>query len=630
MASKIANNFREMFIQFSNLNGCSPGECDEDSCKDYNKLAQKKYTPANLLGQGGEKGELTKSNLLTKLSRGPTNIALNLVCSSADKKFGFLCFNSPENRVAPNSNSNPNPNDLSLEEYAEIEKVMVDVFWDEMKAAAGDEYKSDTSSITYEGYKKWKDSAVYSNIPLWKDSETDLLGCEFKGKDYQFQYNQIKYKLKNGAGGTSPNFGKCVGPLKELKQLEGKVLTSKGNTIHQWGSTTCMSDDASRQCQDDLGKKQSWCRGPNNYPKANDYDLVDCVGQLTPYALTLNLNPGSDLVFIDDDKFSIKNYRVQDWSLSNYKNTRTYTDNDRCLSYEYQIADQPNGIPLIEDKTIVNRMTVDKAVDDSVSLLITTSGKQYEYIWTNSISGHHISYDGYWDRNEVIGSMNPNNLGKTWPWSGLGALLAPGEDPENPDFVKEQLMQNESATELWSVKNAKGWKVKEVARQDPTRWQEGYDFFKYFNDEMVLRAVKVMTGEDLKRYIETSGGIEFSSDDDAGRAADITYWTQGKGFNKLKKTYGAKEGVGDLYMSKTRFMEIVGDLKPGMKTAETTALDEKFDSTLTKLKTTSFIYGKENRWEDFRYSSKENTYVKDKLPLSEVISILNKEYDPNF
>ena len=141
---------------------------------------------------------------------------------------------------------------------------------------------------------------------------------------------------------------------------------------------------------------------------------------------------------------------------------------------------------------------------------------------------------------------------------------------------------------------------------------------------MRLRAVKVMTGKDLKRYIKTSEGIEFSN---AGEAADITYWTEGSGFNKLKKTYGAKEGVGDLYISKTRFMDIVGDLKPGMKPAETTALDEKFDSSLTKLKTNDFRYFENSK---YMLGFAPESYVKDKLPLSEVISILNKEYDPNF
>ena len=113
MVRKIANNFREAFIQFSNLNGCA-GTCDEDPCKDYNALAQKKYTPAGFLGFGAEKGELTKSNILDGLS--------GVVCNnvSKDTKFKFLCF------------SEFGRPDLSVAEYAEMEKVAGDVFWDEM------------------------------------------------------------------------------------------------------------------------------------------------------------------------------------------------------------------------------------------------------------------------------------------------------------------------------------------------------------------------------------------------------------------------------------------------------------------------------------------------------------------
>ena len=189
-------------IQFSNLNGCG---CD-DYCTDFNELASTKYA-AGFLGFGAKKGELKKTDLFNTKNE-PEYMLNDSVCSSKDTKFGFICFKpAKEPTLRKFLNYRDSLGDIPL--YYRVQEIVFNVFWDEMILAAGDEYNSDTSSITYEGYKKWRNSAVYSNIPAWKDSETEVLVCEFMNKEKQDQYNQIKYKLKNGAGGTSPNFGKC-------------------------------------------------------------------------------------------------------------------------------------------------------------------------------------------------------------------------------------------------------------------------------------------------------------------------------------------------------------------------------------------------------------------------------------
>ena len=166
--------------------------------------------------------------------------------------------------------------------------------------------------------------------------------------------------------------------------------------------------------------------------------------------------------------------------------------------------------------------------------------------------------------------------------------------------IIEHLMQNESATELWSVAL-----TGDVLLYMPSTH---YDYYKDFNNSMLIRAIKIMDADDFSRYIEKSRlASRLTAVGETYVTTDTTAW-----FNKLKKNTDGVEGVVDHYMTKERFTKIVDDIKVNKSTLNKEDVLKKFDSSLTKLKS-----------DDFRYLNTSNKYVADKLPLDEVIFILH-------
>ena len=222
MLLKIANDL----IQFTNLNGCGGGECNDDTCKDFNKIATKQYKPGSWPFVKTIPGELKKTDIYDvfgaedRYGGKPEKKVPFAVCGGdetvTDSKFGFLCFEPVGGKVTDDPRRSKKPN-ITNEEFANLQKLVVDVFWSEMVKAAGSEYTSSTGSandkdgiMTYAGYKKWTESAVYSKKSDWTDEDMKTLSCnikEFANRQVLLQEEAIRARLTDGL----PNFGnkKC-------------------------------------------------------------------------------------------------------------------------------------------------------------------------------------------------------------------------------------------------------------------------------------------------------------------------------------------------------------------------------------------------------------------------------------